>query len=240
MLSLKAIRRNNLRLLAEQVGGIGRLAECLEKHQSQMTHIIGKNPVKNMGDRLAAQVETVFQKPPGWLDREQGIEIQGTYREKSPYGVEEKNILCAQVPLINWDKVTSWHEMKMTELEKAKACLIPVTMKVSSWAFALKVRDESMESSGELSIPEGAVIVVEPDAVARHESLVVVTLNPRRGATLKQLLIKGGERYLKPLNARYPILNYTVESEIHGVVKQMRVDFGPLNPENDQNTERTR
>lgn len=240
MMSLKAIRRRNLRLLAEQVGGITRLAERLGKQQSQITHIIGRNPVKNIGDRLAEQVETLFQKPRGWLDREQRIEIHAIQRKKSHYGVEENNILCAQVPLIDWNKIRFWGEMNMTELEKGRASWIPVTIKVSSWAFALKVRDDSMESSGELSIPEGAVIVLEPDAVARHESLVVVSMNPLRGATLKQFLMKGGERYLKPLNPRYPVLKYTMETQIHGVVKQVLIDFGALNQENTQNMHRTR
>lgn len=228
-MNLKAIRRRNLRLLAEQVGGVTRLAERLGKHQSQISHVIGTHPVKHIGDRLAAQVELIFQKPQGWLDRDQEIETNTGSSHQSDYGVERKNILCVQVPLIDWDIVPRWREMRIVDLKKNKECLISAAIKVSSWAFALKVRDDSMESSGELSIPEGAIILVEPDAVARNGSLVVVSMAPLRGVTLKQFVLKEGERYLKPLNTRYPILKYTMETQIHGVVKQVWMDFENVN-----------
>ena len=74
---VKQIRLQNLRLLAEQVGGVTALASRLNRSQSQLSHLIGANPVKNIGDKFAALVEQVFGQPPGWLDQEQGTNFLG-------------------------------------------------------------------------------------------------------------------------------------------------------------------
>jgi hypothetical protein len=92
-----------------------------------MSHLIGISPVKNIGDRIAAQVEIAFGKPTGWLDI--------------------------------------------------------------------------------------------------HGSFVVVSEHPHKEATLKQLVSDGNKKYLKPLNPHYPIVEYTVNAAIYGVVKQMVCNF---------------
>lgn len=222
-MTLKAIRRRNLRCLADQVGGITRLAERLGKTQSQVSHVIGRSPIKGIGDRLAAQAEKLFDKPVGWLDRPQEIGW-GNARQWGE-GSEGPHVLCQQVPLISWEEVNGWHDMATTYLSQKEGNFIPVAMAMSSWAFALRVRDDTMESPQGFSIPQGAIIIVEPESVAKVNALVVVTVSFLGGPTLKQLIVKDGERYLKPLNPRYPIVKYLLEAQIHGVVKQMQLNF---------------
>lgn len=67
-MNVKVIRRENMRALAKSAGGISKLALRLGKSQSQISHLIGTSPIKNIGDKVAAQIEAVFGKPPGWLD----------------------------------------------------------------------------------------------------------------------------------------------------------------------------
>lgn len=64
------IRRANARtLLASECGGTPTVfAERLGKALSQVNHIIGPNPTKNIGTKLAREIETVFGMPRGWLD----------------------------------------------------------------------------------------------------------------------------------------------------------------------------
>lgn len=54
--------------------------------------------------------------------------------------------------------------------------------------------------SGKKSIPEGAVIVVDPELPYSSGSLVVARLDDSKEATFKQLVIDGEQKYLKPLN----------------------------------------
>jgi SOS-response transcriptional repressor LexA len=223
-MNIKCIRRENLRTLAKTVGGISRLADRLNKTQSQISHLIGSKPVKNIGDKIAAQAEREFKKPSGWLDRQHGfIELGSGF-----YGAgqqSQKGVLCLRVPLISWKEAKNWHQIAYNYKPESAADLIPVTIKVSSFAFALRVYGDSMESAGGVSFTEGAVIIIEPDQVPVSGSFVVVSVTHDRGATLKKLLIQGGKRYLKPLNARYPILEWTPTTMVLGVVKQMVVDF---------------
>lgn len=51
------IRRFNLRAQAEKLGGPARLADALDKSESQISQIIGVNFKRNVGPRLARQIE---------------------------------------------------------------------------------------------------------------------------------------------------------------------------------------
>lgn len=46
---IKEIRRENLRSLAKSAGGITALADKLSRAQSQISHLIGNKPLKNIG-----------------------------------------------------------------------------------------------------------------------------------------------------------------------------------------------
>lgn len=69
-MNVSEIRRQNARYLAESVGGITALANRMNKAQQQITHIIGKNPIKNIGHGVAKQFEAAFDKESGWMDHE--------------------------------------------------------------------------------------------------------------------------------------------------------------------------
>src|SRR6185312_9552035 len=134
-MNVKEIRRRNLRALARLVGGVTHLAERLGKSQSQISHLIGTNPVKNIGDKLAAEVERAFEKPNGWLDHEQ----EGVREEDGVYQVARS--AAYRIPLI------SWQEVQRRFLQPAPAPATAPTsseyllthVKVSSQAFALRV-----------------------------------------------------------------------------------------------------
>lgn len=64
----KEIRRANLRLLAEQYGGQRALAEKADLVPSQLNHIIGLNPVRNLGEKLARKIEQNLGLSHGVLD----------------------------------------------------------------------------------------------------------------------------------------------------------------------------
>ncbi|EGR1090072.1 LexA family transcriptional regulator, partial [Vibrio cholerae] len=78
---------------------------------------------------------------------------------------------------------------------------------------------------GKKSIPEGAIIVVDPEMPYSSGSLVVACLDDSIEATFKQLVIDGDQRYLKPLNPQYPAIPINDNCTIVGVVKQAIIDF---------------
>lgn len=222
-MNVKNIRRENARALATSVGGISKFALKLNKAQAQVSHIIGTSFVKNIGDKIAAQIEAAFDKPPGWLDREH-YHIEKT---QAVYHTQEGQsaILCPQIPLITWQEAKEWNQIGYGYKLKNNEQLLTTTCEVGPFAFALRVQGNSMESPYGISFPDGTLIVADPDEVAIPGSFVVLSIHPTKEATLKQLVTDGNKRYVKPLNPDYPIFEYTVGATIYGVVKQMIVDF---------------
>lgn len=53
MHDIHAIRLERLRQLATEAGGAAKLAKRLEISESQMSQLIGKNPVRNVGGVMA-------------------------------------------------------------------------------------------------------------------------------------------------------------------------------------------
>ena len=90
-------------------------------------------------------------------------------------------------------------------------------------SFWLRVIGDSMTSPHGMSIPEGMLILVEPDLEARNGSLVVAKVNGE--VTFKKLVIDAGRRFLKPLNPAYPAIDIDDRTHIVGVVKEAKHIF---------------
>ena len=65
------IRYRNFRLLAGHRGGITEAAAKLGKTQGQISHFGGTNPIKNIGNDIAREIEVAWEKPRGWMDAPQ-------------------------------------------------------------------------------------------------------------------------------------------------------------------------
>ncbi|WP_288989372.1 S24 family peptidase [uncultured Pseudoalteromonas sp.] len=134
--------------------------------------------------------------------------------------------LRGKAPLISWVQAGKWKEIDMESLRQSDAVFYQHTANVSDDSFALRVKGDSMTSfSGGKSIPEGSVIIVDPNVPAEHGKVVVARLEDSDEATLKQLVIDGGAKYLKPFNNSYPTMPINGNCTIIGVVKQLIQDF---------------
>lgn len=85
-MDIAAIRYANLQLLIEQAGGynkggIAAIARKLGKSQAQLSQVAGAKPIKNVGSRLAREIEELLALPVGWLDTLQAAAPPLTVRE---------------------------------------------------------------------------------------------------------------------------------------------------------------
>ena len=132
--------------------------------------------------------------------------------------------ITGQVPMISWIQAGSW--LEMAEEAKDFTTFYATTAKVGPQAFALRVIGDSMTSyTGGKSIPEGSLVIVDPDIAAENGKVVVARLDDSNEATLKQLVIDGGKKYLKPFNINYPVKEINGNCTIIGVVKQVVQEF---------------
>ncbi|WP_158884584.1 PAS domain-containing protein [Rhodanobacter sp. L36] len=81
-MNVKEVRHRNVRALLQQLGndaeksgrrsgGMMMLAEMLQKSVAQVSRFASENPVTQIGDRIARQIEEAFGKDHGWLDHAQ-------------------------------------------------------------------------------------------------------------------------------------------------------------------------
>lgn len=186
---------------------------------TRMLYPEGKAGRKRIGEDTVEKISAVH---PVWLS---GIEhvnqansLHSGYPAKS--NISETTIpLRGRVPLISLVAAGNWSE-SVDNFHPGDADIwIATTIQVKQHTYAVRVSGDSMEPK----FPDGAIIIVEPDEVARNGSYVIVRQNGS-DATFKQLVIDGGQKYLKPLNDRYPIMQMHPDATLCGVVKQMVMD----------------
>ncbi|MBF0453713.1 MAG: LexA family transcriptional regulator [Magnetococcales bacterium] len=123
--------------------------------------------------------------------------------------------LIARVPLIPWTLVdTLCGSEDFEQIESEATSWIPVAPRTSEQCFALTVPDDSMEPE----FSEGEILIVDPTAEGSHNRFLVARLEGDSRPTFKQLIVLGNRRYLKPLNARYPLMEVEGKLEVCGVV----------------------
>lgn len=218
-MNVKDIRRQNLRVLSRIAGGVSKLAERLEKSQSQISHLIGTNPVKNIGDKFAAHVERVFNKPYGWLDQmhmgEDGAVYQVTPMASQAY---------YQTPLFTWPEAQQYLLDKKA-IKKTPAQYLTTHVPVGPQSFALRVDGDSMEAPHGPSFASGSIIILDPELTPHNGSYVIAKQNANSPLVFKQLIVDGARHYLKPLNQRYPLVDISPHTIICAVVRLMLMEF---------------
>lgn len=121
-------------------------------------------------------------------------------------------------PLISWVSAGQWMEAVEPYHRKAIDNWYDTTVDCSEESFWLDVQGDSMTSPVGLSIPEGMVILVDPEAEPRSGKLVVAKLEGINEATFKKYVVDAGRRYLKPLNPQYQMIEIDGNCKIIGVV----------------------
>ncbi|ASD68512.1 LexA family protein [Pseudoalteromonas piscicida] len=103
-----------------------------------------------------------------------------------------------RLPLISWVQAGAWADIQEVSQLEAEHFLCPVNC--SDKSFVLRVQGVSMEPK----FQDGDLIFVDPEAACVHGSYVVARLDDDNQATFKQLIIEGGQKFLKALNPNWP------------------------------------
>lgn len=129
-----------------------------------------------------------------------------------------------EYPLISWVCAGNWSEAVEPYHRKAVDDWYETTVNCSNESFWLEVKGDSMTSpSGGLSIPEGMMILVDPEVAPTSGKLVVAKLEQENEATFKQYIADAGQHYLKPLNPQYRMIPINGNCKIIGVVVDARI-----------------
>lgn len=103
---------------------------------------------------------------------------------------------------------------------------IESTARLSKFAFALRVEGDSMVGPpGTKSVPEGSIIIVDPQIEPQNGSFVVAKLPGEDKAVFKKFVKDGPRCYLMPLNQAYRPIEIEDGCIIVGVVKRAELEL---------------
>lgn len=175
---------------------------------------------KTSNPRKLLELAKALECTPEWLQL--GIENTNPNNNitSAPYPAETKKLpIISHVQAGAWTEAVDYYSLG-DEIEWEEA-----PSSVSENSFWLRVVGDSMTAQSGTSIPEGHLILVDPNIPAENGSLVVAKLEGTDEVTFKKLVIDTGQKYLKPLNPDYRQLEVNGNCRIIGVVKEAKVKF---------------
>lgn len=185
------IRLENGRALMKEAGGPSSFAERVDRQATQISRLVGKNPSKPIGDRLARHFEDCFNKPKGWLDYDHSL--------ISESNVDSYRVPSTSVPVLSWVQAGNWCEI--SDIEAVTDEYLAAPYGCSEGTFALRVRGQSMEPV----YKHGVIIYVEPSIAPVDGDDVIAVLTESNEATFKQYIEEPGSgKYLKARNPSWP------------------------------------
>ena len=220
------VRRAHLRAIADTVTR-ARLAEIVGASVAQLNHIIGKNPIRNPGEKLARSWEESLGLPRGSLDRDakltvsmfgQPAEALTVAREPSPAAID-----ASSLPLISWVAAGLRNDANDPYAPGAAEAWVRFDSRGSRSSYCLRVRGDSMVRPDGTGFPDGCFIAVDPARRPRGGDFVVVRFNDSDEATFKQYVVDGPSKLLRPLNTDFPTLMVTPDSQLAGVVFEKKL-----------------
>jgi|AntRauTorckE5430_2_1112549.scaffolds.fasta_scaffold01237_9 SOS-response transcriptional repressor LexA len=164
-----------------------------------------KGNMEMIADRLGVRVEWL-EYGVGPMKTDGNVEIDATHRTRR------------RAPVISDIQAGQWADCNDSLPLGMGDSWEDVPDNTSPNAFWLRVTGDSMTSLAGTSVPNGSLILVNPDTSADSGRLVVAKLTDSEQVTFKKLVIDGGRKYLKPLNPAYPVIEITANCRIVGVV----------------------
>ncbi|EKN5964970.1 TPA: LexA family protein [Yersinia enterocolitica] len=132
-----------------------------------------------------------------------------------------------EFPLISWVSAGCWLEA-VEPYRKDEIDVWPeTTVDASDSSFWLRVKGDSMTSPSGFTVPEGMIILVDPEKEAVSGKLVVAKLENENEATFKQYMTDAGRKFLKALNPHHPPTIINGNCKIIGVVVDIKWEHIP-------------
>jgi SOS-response transcriptional repressor LexA len=124
-----------------------------------------------------------------------------------------------EIPIISFNNIMHW--LQSNTQSDATTSKITLCRLVSEQAFATIIPDSSMRPT----IPEDTMAVIDPQHTPANLDYILVYRKHSGHCTIKQLLIDGSERFLKPHNKDFSIQPLRDSDTIIGPIVQTRLDL---------------
>ncbi|NOR81208.1 MAG: hypothetical protein GQ529_10325 [Methyloprofundus sp.] len=210
-MNISEIRLENARYLANSIGGVVAMSVRLGKSQPQVSHFIGGNPIKNIGNRIARQIEEAFDKENGWLDNCH-TESSDMAHNALSIATKKTNFLAIPLGLLGeHDFCTFINSLSKLEYEKV---YIKSDFEISNKAFAVSV---GKDGYGDFAVLDD-YIIFDPDVTMETKDYVLVQFG-EQPPTIMQYVTMADKSFFEDLSRRYPPIEITdvLDYKVHGI-----------------------
>lgn len=215
------IRRKNIIKAIKIAGSAAKLSDKTGISPSAISQMKSEKHSRNIGSKTAREIENAIGKGRGWMDHNHEIAMSSNVSHNN---LEVGPDIKGKEPLISWVQAGVWQEVIDNYHPGDGEDWISTTANVSSQAFALRIKGDSMTNPhGAPSLPEGSLVIVDPNVQCENGNIVIARLEDSMEATIKKLVIDGGQRYLKPLNPAYPTI--PINGNCHIIGRAIRVEL---------------
>lgn len=205
-----------LRILVQEHGTQAQFARRYGLDASYISQILSGH--RSFGEKSARNMETKIGLPPGTLDgMNLGMQL-GESNVEPAYVAQSTRT----APVVSWVQAGQWAEAVDLYAAGDGESREETPASAGPNAFWLRVKGDSMTAPAGLSVPEGYLILVDPDTQPENGSLVVAKLDIDDEATFKKLVMDGPHKYLKPLNTAYDTIKINGNCRIVGAVREIR------------------
>lgn len=176
---------------------------------------------RNITEDSARAIEHKTGKPLGWLDLDQDSDVVPKYRIDS---IENRSILernkihtTRKIPILGRVNAGNWRSALQSFNSINPADWLETSLPKTPSLYAWANDGDAMEPR----FPSGALLTVDGEEEPLNGDIVIAKQAGSPETICRQFVREGGQRYLKPLNPRYPIAAMAEGDEICGVVLQM-------------------
>ncbi|MDC9583169.1 S24 family peptidase [Xenorhabdus sp. PR6a] len=200
------------------------LAEEIGKTQSAISHYLNGINALNLemaayfAQKLAVQIADFSPA----LDKQARKLVSVLYGDNAAFAGHTRT--HQKYPLLDWVNAGNWFEDTASKYQTSRTEKgYETSVECSQRAFWLEVKGDSMVSPNGLSIPQGMIILVDPEVKPAPNNLVVAKLDGEKELTFKQLVTEGYDTFLKPLNPQYNMISLSNHVHIVGVVVDAKI-----------------
>ncbi len=230
-MDIDELRRHNGRILASGYPSLSAFGEAIDRSPVQISQLLGSNPRKNIGRKIARHIEKCLGLPVGWLDQEHdeqeemraaGMLEDGVPLSRpamDPSAGKADSLRLQLIPMLDWSEPEQFVRSPNGPIRE-QATLLPCPVGASEKTYALRVKGDSMTSPypTRLSFIDGSLIYVDPDRAPVSGKPVIARM-PDTGEHVFKLYVEdAGSILLKPINPQYPTIPLPSNAIICGVV----------------------
>ncbi len=198
-------------------GNATTFAGRIGRSQAQVSH--WTQGVRNVGERIARDIEERLDLPRGFLDEPRDATMIAAANVSRAYMARDER------PLISWVRAGAWAGVEDPFLPGEGYEYIAPPCRSSNSAFWLRVEGDSMTSSAGRSFPSGALILCDPELGTQAGDFVIAKDTATQRATFKRLASDGITHILQALNPAYPAI--TIDSnQIRIIAKVIYFQLG--------------